>query len=329
MPARGATYGLEGVRHFDHVAVVILENENYTESWGPGSVANYLNTLRSQGVFASQYYATGHASLSNYIAMVSGQPPLPHDMADCLPLNLWACVQPQSLFSGGRNLADQLEEQGLTWKGYMDGMPSPCFHADYSPTAIPPDPYQGNSRRAPAYDYADRHNPFLYFANIIENDSRCKAHVRPYAELAGDIVADAVPAFSFITPDTCHDGHDAPCSDGSPGGLVGADGWLAQEMPALIEYMNAHNGILMITFDENGFTEGPPFGCCHGWVAGLPGFGGRIGLVAVGAGITPGTVVETKYDHMSLLRTIESSFGVGEHLNNAALSPPMVDVFGA
>ena len=327
-PARGATYGLEGVRHFDHVAVIVLENENYSESWGPGSVATYLNSLRTQGVFAEQYYATGHLSLSNYIAMVSAQPALPHDMLDCIPLNLWLCVQPQRLFSNGRNLADQLEERGESWKGYMDGMPGPCFHANYSPTALPPDPYQGDSREPPAFDYADRHNPFIYFPNIIENQARCESHVVPYTQLATDIAANSLPAFSFITPDTCHDGHDSPCSDGSVGGLKGADDWLRQEAPALIDYMKTHNGIVLITFDENGFTEGPPFGCCHGWLLGLPGFGGRIGLLAVGAGLTPGKVVTTKYDHASFLRTVESSFGIAEHLNNAAKSPPMVDVFG-
>ena len=104
--------------------------------------------------------------------------------------------------------------------------------------------------------------------------------------------------------------------------------WLSQEMPRLIDYMKTHNGIGMITFDETGFTEGPPFGCCRGGLLGLPGFGGRIGLVAVGAGLTPGKVVRTKYDHASFLRTVESSFGIAEHLNNAAVSMPMVDVFG-
>ena len=65
-----------------------------------------------------------------------------------------------------------LDEKGVTWKGYMDGLPSPCFHADYSPTAMPSDPYQGDSQKPPAKDYADRHNPFIYFPNIIENQAR-------------------------------------------------------------------------------------------------------------------------------------------------------------
>ncbi len=327
-PAARSAGPLEGIPAYDHIAIIVLENENFDESWGPGSVAHYLNSLRGHGVFADQYYATGHLSLTNYIAMVSGQPANPLSGLDCLPANLWLCVQPQSLYAGGRNLADQLEEAGRTWKGYMDSMPSPCFHADYSPTALPPDPYQGNSQEEPAKDYADRHNPFLYFDNIIGNDARCKAHVRPYTELATDLAAGALPSFSFITPDTCHDGHDSPCSNGAPGGLISADAWLASEVPDLLSYMTSHNGLLIITFDENGFTDLQGIGCCTGGPVGLPGFGGRIGLVALGAGLTPGKIVTTQYDHMSLLRTIEDSFGISEYLNNAGSARAMRDLFG-
>ncbi|MEA2625747.1 MAG: phosphatidylinositol-3-phosphatase [Candidatus Binatota bacterium] len=312
---------------YDHVVVLGLENENFSTSWGPASPATYLNSLVPSGVFFDHYYATGHASLDNYIAMVSGQPNQPVTASDCLAVNLWECVQPQSLLSNGRNLADQLEEKGLSWKGYMDGMPSPCFHADYDPTAMPPDPYQGNSRKPPAKDYADRHNPFLYFADIIENDTRCKAHVRPYPELARDISnapGTSLPAFSFITPDTCHDGHDAPCSDGSVGGMKGADDWLKRQVPPLLAYLKAHRGLLIITVDENGFVDGQTDqGCCSGGLGGvLPGHGGRIGLLALSPLLAPRRS-SAPYDHMSLLRTIEDAFGIAEHLNNAASSSSM------
>ena len=325
--------GLEGEPQFDHVAIVILENENFSTTWNPQN-APYLNGLRSQGVFADHYYAIGHVSLDNYIAMISGQPALPHSMTDCLTLNLWTCVQPQSLFSSGRNLADQLEEAGFSWKGYMDSMPSPCFHQDYTPTASIPDPYQGNSQTPPAKDYADRHNPFIYFADIVGNQARCEAHVRPYTDLATDIANDSVPDFSFITPDTCHDGHDNPCSDGSVGGIAGADKWLSQNVPTLLSYLNAHHGLLVITLDENGIIDGQnptDVGCCTGGLGGvLPGFGGRVGLVALSPDLPAtkvGTTVSTPYDHMSLLRTLEDSFGIAEHLNNAATATPMSDVF--
>jgi phosphatidylinositol-3-phosphatase len=320
--------GAEGIPRFSHVVVLVLENENASATWGSASVAHYLNSLVPHGVFASEYYATGHVSLDNYIAMVSGQPAQPLTGTDCAAVNLWLCVQGQSLYAGGRNLADQLEEKRITWKGYMDGMPSPCFHADYSPTAFPPDPYQGDSQKPPAKDYADRHNPFIYFPNIIGDDARCKAHVRPYGELASDIAHNTVPGFIFITPDTCHDGHDAPCSNGEPGGLVSADHWMAKNVPPLLDYLWRHNGLLVITSDENGFndTSSPP-GCCSGGLLGvLPGFGGRVGLLALSPNITAGRSVATQYDHMSLLRTIEDSFGITEYLNNAARATAMKDV---
>jgi phospholipase C len=325
--ADAAPRKLEGVPRYDHVVVLVLENENFDQTWGPGSSAHYLNSLRPKGVFADQYFATGHASLDNYIAMVSGQPANPVTSSDCLAVNLWTCVQMQSPMSGGRNLADQLEERHVSWKGYMDGMPGPCFHADYSPTAMGPDPYQGNSQAAPASDYADRHNPFLYFDNVISNDTRCRNHVVPYTQLAGDLANDRLPQFSFITPDTCHDGHDDPCSNGQPGGLVSADKWLSQQVPRLMGYLNRHNGLLLITLDENGVTDGPPFGCCSGGPGGVtPGFGGRVGMLALGPSLPRGKVVSTAYDHMSLLRTIEDAFGIDEHLNNAAQATAMADV---
>ncbi|HEV3231108.1 MAG TPA: alkaline phosphatase family protein [Candidatus Dormibacteraeota bacterium] len=324
--------GLEGVQRFDHVVVLIEENESFATTWGTGSVAHYLNSLRARGVFADQYFATGHVSLDNYIEMVSGQGPQPLSNSDCLAVNFYTCVQPQGQVSGGRNLADQLETAGLSWKGYMDTMPSPCFHAPYDPTYTPPpgkspDPYQGNSTAAPAKDYADRHNPFIYFPDIVENTARCTAHVLPYTALATDLAANRLPAFSFITPDTCHDGHDTPCSGGGPGGLTSADLWLTQEAPALLAYLTAHNGLLIITFDEGSNTD--TSGCCTGGAGGQAGFGGRVGLLALGPTLKAGTTVSTAYDHASLLRTIEDSFGISEYLNNAGTATPMADVLAA
>jgi phospholipase C len=317
--------GLEGIPRFSHVVLLVLENESFATTWGPGSAAAYLNGLRSRGVLADHYYATGHQSLDNYIAMVSGQPVQPATAADCAAFNLYDCVQGQSAMAGGRNLADQLEAAAISWKGYMDTMPSACFHADYSPTAAPPDPYQGNSLKAPAYNYADRHNPFLYFPDIIGNDSRCRAHVVPYVQLAADLLGDSLPAFAFITPDTCHDGHDNPCADGSIGGLAAADAWLAQNVPPLLDYLQAHNGLLLITFDEASTSD--TSGCCTGGPGGGPGAGGRVGLLALSPAVPAGSVVSTPYDHASLLRTIEDSFGIGEHLNNAGTATAMADLF--
>ena len=67
-----------------HIFVIDLENENAATTFGPGSPATYLNnTLLPEGEYLPNYYATGHASLDNYIAQISGQAPTEETDADC------------------------------------------------------------------------------------------------------------------------------------------------------------------------------------------------------------------------------------------------------
>ena len=226
-PSAASIVGLENVPHFDHIVVLTEENASAKNTFAASSPAVYLKSLAKQGVFLPNYYGTGHVSLDNYIAMVSGQVPMPTAMADCIGLSLYACVQPQTAQEGGRNLADQLEDAKLGWRSYQDGTATPCFHSTYSATDPSPDLYQGNSTTG-AKNYADRHNPFLYFADVIGNQARCDAHQRPFTDLAVDLKNNALPAFSFITPDTCNDGHDSPCAGQTTGGLTTADAFAKQ-----------------------------------------------------------------------------------------------------
>jgi hypothetical protein len=334
VPATGrAAQGLEGVPSYQHVAIVVLENESFDATWGAASPAAYLKSLVPQGAFADMYFATGHVSLDNYIAMTSGQPGNAATYSDCAAQNLFQCQATvnTAAFGNGINIADQVETAGLSWKGYMDSMPSPCFHADLSPTATPPDPYQGNSTAAPAGNYADRHNPFNYYTDITGNTTRCQSHVVPYTQLAADISGNAVPTYSFIAPDTCHDGHDAPCAGGGVGGVAGADAWMQGNMPPLLQYLVTHNGLLIITFDEGSVSPPDTAGCCTGGPGGTPGAGGRVGLLALGAGVAVGTTTHTSYDHASLLRTTEDAMGMITYLNNAGATgaTAMSDLFAA
>src|ERR1700722_724241 len=68
----------------NNILVIELENEDATSTFGPGSVAKYLNgTLVPKGELLPNYYATGHVSLDNYIAQISGQAPTPLTDSDC------------------------------------------------------------------------------------------------------------------------------------------------------------------------------------------------------------------------------------------------------
>jgi phospholipase C len=325
------TVGLEGVPHFDHIVVLMEENESATTTFGPDSPATFLKGLRSQGVFLPNYYGTAHLSLTNYIALASGQPANPLTISDCSTVSLWTCVQPQGVIGQGRNLADQIEGAGLSWRSYQDGTTTPCFHGPYAAGDLSPDPYQGHST-AGAKNYADRHNPFIYFPNVIGNQARCEAHQRPYTDLASDLAAGTLPSFAFITPDTCHDGHDQTCADGTVGGLTAADAWLSSELPPLLDYLAANNGLLVINFDEGdaptsaaeALATPADFSCAT--CASL-GLGGRTGAVLVSPLLPQGATVTTSYDHYSLLRSIEDSFGISEHLNLAAAATAMTAAF--
>jgi hypothetical protein len=336
--SRAASTGLEGVPHYDHIVTIVLENQNFAATWNtPGpSGPTFLQTLLGRGTFADQYFGISHVSADNYIAMTSGQPATPLFNADCL-VSWGLCETFEKVWpDGGRSIADQVEQKGLTWKAYMDAMAVPCQHPAL--TTIP-DPFQTG--------YATRHNPFVYYPPIVENTSRCNSHVVPYSALAGDFSLESTtPNYAFITPDTCHDGHDTPCvaPDTGPGGLDSANAWLQSEVtnilgsPAFTSL--TANSLLLITFDENGISDIP--GCCGALAdvnqlvggggattSGVAAIGGRIGLLAIGAGVAKGQVVHTPYDHWSYLRTVEDGLGISEHLNVAGLpiTQPMTNLF--
>src|SRR4051812_22068043 len=67
-----------------HVFVIVLENEGYDTTFNEHSRAPYLaDTLRKAGAMLRQYHGTGHFSLDNYIAMISGIAPSRQTQLDC------------------------------------------------------------------------------------------------------------------------------------------------------------------------------------------------------------------------------------------------------
>jgi len=96
-----AAQGIEGVPAYDHVGVLVLENESFSSTWGSTSPATYLNSLVPGGAFADMYFGTGHVSLDNYIAMTSGQGWTPTTGSDCATQNLFQCAAVNSIPAGG------------------------------------------------------------------------------------------------------------------------------------------------------------------------------------------------------------------------------------
>jgi len=338
-----------------HVFVLVLENENFVTTFGPGTRAPYLaKELPTQGAMLTRYYGIGHYSLDNYIAMISGQAPNPVTQNDCGEFIDFAmtgvakdgqaigqgCVYPASV----KTLADQLEDKGLQWRGYMEDMgKDPAREANRCghPAIGAKDDTQ---IATPADKYASRHDPFVYFHSIIDRPV-CAENVVPLDQLDADLADPAkTAAFSFITPNLCNDGHDALCADGGPGGLEAADTFLRHWVP-LITSSPAFkkDGLLIITFDEADVPDPSKatdnFKACCGERSGpntkAPGQhgpgGGRIGAVLLSPFITPGTHSSVPYNHYSMLRSVEDMFGL-PHLGYAGqkgLKPFGKDVFTA
>ena len=290
------------------------------------------------------YYGIGHNSNDNYIAMISGQAPNPQTQADCqsftdmLPGTPGAngqaqgtgCVYPAAV----PTVASQMGTAGFTWRSYNEGMGAdPAREAGVC--AHPGINASDNTQTATATDdYATRHNPFVYFHGIIDDTTLCNTHVVGLDALAQDLTAPApsAPNYSFITPDLCHDGHDAPCKNGQPGGLVSADQFLQTWVPRITSSAAyRQDGLLMVLFDEAAGQQ--PSSCC-GEIAGpsspTPGIngpgGGQTGAVLLSPCIAPGTVTQTPYNHYSMLASVEDIFGLG-HLGYAA--GPGATPFGA
>jgi hypothetical protein len=140
------------------------------------------------------------------------------------------CVYPASV----KTVADQLEARGLAWKGYMEDMGNDPARDNGTTCAHPAIGTPDRTQQASATDqYATRHNPFVYFHAIIDRPA-CAQRDVPLSGLSGDLAsAKTTPNLSFIVPDLCHDGHDATCADGGPGGLPAADAFLREWVPRI------------------------------------------------------------------------------------------------
>lgn len=330
--ARGRTAATAHPR-IRHVFVIVLENEDAATTFGAHTQVPYLaRTLVRRGAYLPRYYGIGHASLDNYVAMVSGQAPNPATQIDCPVFTdvTPATPQPDGQVAGSgcvyprsvQTIAGQLDGAGDTWKAYAEDMGDDPAR-DGGRTCAHPALGSADGARvaAPGDQYATRHNPFVYFHSIIDGPTCARRDVS-LAALPRDLrTPSRTPNLSFIVPDLCHDGHDATCAGGGPAGPAGVEAFLRRWVPRITRSRAyRRDGLLAIVFDE---AADDASACCSeptgpntDHPGGGPG-GGRTGAVLLSRFIRPGTRSRHAYNHYSLLRSIEDLFGL-KHLGYAA-----------
>ncbi|GAM21862.1 hypothetical protein SAMD00019534_050370 [Acytostelium subglobosum LB1] len=145
--------------------------------------------------------------------------------------------------------------------------------------------------------YVRKHNPFISYENVYKNASLC-AKIVDSTELSVDQESNSVPQYSWYTPDMNNDAHDTS--------IAYASKWLQGFFPTVHNDPNLNNTAFILTWDEDDGSEG-----------------NQIYTVFVGMGVKPGSTDNTKYDHYSLLRTIEDNFGLGTLGRDDASAKPI------
>jgi hypothetical protein len=184
---------------------------------------------------------------------------------------------------------------GVDWMSYQEGL----------------DAQTGSCPLVGAGLYRPKHNPFVFFRDVVgappsETAPVCVAHHRPLSALGDDLATGSVKTYSFVTPNLCHDDHgQATCPDGDL--ARAADRWLNATLPALISFVNAHDGAIFIVWDEGDATSTLPF-------------------VAIGPHVKPGYASNVTYSHSSLLKTVEEMLGLPV-LPSVAPANDLADLF--
>jgi hypothetical protein len=290
-----------GIPLFNHVFVILMENTSLSslQSDSPTNTP-FLHGLLTTAAISNNYHGVAHPSLPNYLALTSGMSDV---MCDCDPTGT-ACTSSCGTFShacgcpqSSSHLGQQLETAGKTWRAYGEDMGTACNTTT-----------SGN--------YAARHVPFVYYADLQANQSHCADRVVDYAaKFAGDLTM-GTPDFLFIAPNLIDDMHDPVLALSQSGNLHNGDVWLAKTVAA-IQNTDAYKkgGALFIVWDEDDHS-------------GIPNADDPIPFFLLSPLAKTAFASTTRADHYALLATFEDGLGVGR-LGMAAQATPLADLFPA
>ncbi len=293
---------------FQHVFVVVEENQTYGQVIGNTADMPYLNSLAAKYGLATNYFANAHPSINNYFYLTAGRkgtkPSFVGETADLYPFDV-----------DGPNVASILSAQGKSWKSYAEDLPRAGYIG-------------GNHG-----DYVKRHNPFAYFETV-RSSKQQRANIVPFSQLKSDLEHNHLPDYGFIVPNIYDDAHNDPVTKGGAhcgdhAALQRADKWLRDNVGPLIDSADFQkDGLLVITFDEacaSGAGADSRFNPKKPSTKG----GGQVATLLVSPRIAAGTRSDRLYHHESVARLALEALGVHVYPGRAAKAPDMSEFFVA
>jgi len=304
------------------VFIIMLENHSLQSVVGDPNTP-YITSLANTYAQATNYYGVTHPSEPNYIAMTSGS-------------NWWTNNDNPANRFDHTNIIDSLEAAHISWKAYMEALPSAGSLTDFWPSSSTP-------------LYASKHDPFVLY-NDVRSDPARLANIEPYTSMAADLNSQDPPQFVFISPDQCNDMHggiygavaghpETPCpynnTNNDPADVQlkkNADAFVQNAVTTIMSSgdWTRHSAIFIVS-DEGDYTGvtanggwDSPAGCCDSpvlpagdpdinaaWPGGLYG-GGLVPAIIVDPSGPHGYTSSVAYNHYSLLRTIEDAWNLPE-----------------
>jgi hypothetical protein len=260
------------------IFVIPFENEPSSAIYGNTTDAPYINGLMPSSAYATMFQDELPAlpSEPHYIWMEAGT----NQFSDITFTN---DNDPSSSHSTSstEHLTTQLDAAGVTWMSYQQGITA------------------GTCPVRSTGEYAAKHDPMVFFQDVAgsppsSSNTACAAHHKPYSAFATDLMTpETMAQYVFITPDLCHDMHgDSGCPQGTntAANIQAGDTFLAQELPRIVDYANAHDGVVLVVWDEGDNSNLVPF-------------------LALGPRIKIGASATT-YSHSSQVKSIEEILGV-------------------
>ncbi|KAI0483714.1 phosphoesterase family-domain-containing protein [Xylaria cf. heliscus] len=187
-------------------------------------------------------------------------------------------------------IVDLLEAGQVSWSIYQEDMPYSGFQGTYV------------NQQNGANDYVRKHNPLVSYDSVGTDVNRL-AKTKNFTLFDRDLAADTLPQWMFITPNMTNDGHDTS--------VTVSGNWARSFLEPLLSNKNFNKDrtLIVLTFDESENYLGP----------------NNVFTVLLGNAIPAskvGTTDSTRYNHYSLLKTVEDNWALGDLGQNDVSAVP-------